>query len=103
MSGANSTDNFTAVEVAGHAHRLAHHPAHIEPKPRGIAASRASIEEELTELKARLENPECRDREEVLAEIKQTEKVLKIIGEALAGSRAHMELLEALPIAHEDA
>ena len=49
---------------------------------------RASLEEELTELKARLENPECRDREEVLAEIKQTEKVLKIIGEALEGSRA---------------
>lgn len=64
---------------------------------------RASIEEELTELKARLENPECRDREEVLAEIKQTEKVLKIIGEALDGSRPAMEFLEAVPIAHEDA
>jgi hypothetical protein len=64
---------------------------------------RASIEEELTELKARLENPECRDREEVLAEIKKAEKVLKIIGEALDGSRPAMEFLEAVPIAHEDA
>src|SRR5215208_7696144 len=31
MSGANSTDNFTAVEVAGHAHRLAHHLASRSP------------------------------------------------------------------------
>ena len=43
MSGANSTDNFTTVDVAGHAHRLAHHPAHIEPKPRGIAAKKREL------------------------------------------------------------
>ena len=57
----------------------------------------------LTELKARLENPKCRDREGVLVEIKQAEKVLKIIGEALDGSRLATGFLEAVPIAHEDA
>ena len=39
----------------------------------------------------------------MLVEIKQAEKVLKIIGEALDGSRPAMEFLEAVPIAHEDA
>ena len=66
-------------------------------------AYRARWEEELNELRARLDNPKCPDREAVLAEIKQTEDVLKIVRTALEGSREMMKFLEGLPIAHEDA
>src|SRR5215203_3598739 len=97
-AGATSTRSYPTRFTSGSS-RTGGRPT-MASIPRSWRAYRASIEEELTELKARLENPKCRDREGVLVEIKQTEKVLKIIGEALDGSRP---AIEAVPIAHEDA
>jgi Family of unknown function (DUF5681) len=57
---------------------------------------RALFEEELKELKALRDDPDCPYRDEILAEIEKSEKVLTIIGKALGGCRRAMQLLEVV-------
>jgi hypothetical protein len=65
-------------------------------------AYRLSLEEELSELKALRDDPDCPNRDEVLADIEQIETVLTMIQLALGGSRRAMQLLEGLDLPEED-
>ncbi len=60
------------------------------------------MDEELSELKALRDDPDCPNRNEVLAEIAKSEDVLTMIQLALGGSRHVMQLLEGLDLPEEN-
>ena len=63
---------------------------------------RLLFEEEMSELKALRDDPDCPNRREILAEIRKTETFLTIIRAALGGSRAVMQFLEGIVFPEED-
>jgi hypothetical protein len=63
---------------------------------------RLLFEEEMSELKALRDDPDCPNRREILAEIRKTEDVLTIIRAALGGSRAMMQALEGIVLPEDD-
>jgi len=63
---------------------------------------RLLFEEEMSELKALRDDPDCPNRREILAEIRKTETFLTIIRAALGGSRAVMQFLERIVFPEED-
>jgi hypothetical protein len=65
-------------------------------------AYRLSLEEELSELKALRDDPDCPNRDEVLAEIEQSETALTMIRAALGSSRRAMQVLGGLDLPEEN-